>query len=494
MAYLYKTIIVWLRNDLRLSDNETLFRACQDAQFVLPVYCFDKRQFEKTQFGFDKTGNFRLQFLLQSLKDLQYRLREIGGDLLVYHGLPEDILYSLAKYYNAEAIYCQQEATAEEIEVEDLLISRLHIMDSECCFFWGHTLFHYDDLPFDGIDNMPDALAQFSDALRQQANPRPLMPALQMMTLPPNFLPQTTWPNVPQINPNNVYPPKPAYAPARAGFSFVGGETNGLLRLKRYLWEADETAEYTHAQHKLLSADASSRLSPWLALGALSPRFVYAETIRHQEEKGHNDKAQHLIAALLKRDFFRFYAMKHGNSLFKIGQQGQSNHYADRKPATDTLIFEKWATGNTGIPFVDANVRELNATGYISDEGRWAVAVFLLKYMGIDGQWGAEYFESMLLDYDVCSNYGNWKRVAEMCSNAAAAAADIDTDILVYARKYDPYGDYIKQWCPELKKLPSTRIHQPYLLSEAEQQYVGVIIGRHYPAPCVALQHKANEQ
>lgn len=484
-SHKYKTVIVWLRNDLRLSDNEVLYRACCDAEFVLPVYCFDKRHFEKTHFGFPKTGVYRRQFMRESLIDLQYRLREMGGDLLLYEGLPEDILYSLAKYYKADAVYCQQEATEEEINTEDRLIARLDTIDVECHFFWGQTLCHYDDLLWGDIENLPNRFAQFHTQLAPNFSVRPILPQPEQLRLPPTFQPKN---NPPEADTTQVTSGK---LDPRAVLPFKGGETNGLLRLKYYFWESNNIQHYEQTRHELMCSDCSSKLSPWLALGCLSPRFVYAELTRYEQEYG-KSKATHLLfLELLRRDFLRFTAMKYGNALFKTSGLGQKKTSNVLPTAEQVNLFEKWSQGKTGIPFIDANMRELNATGYMSKKGRQITASFLVNILHLDWRMGAEYFESLLLDYDVCSNYGNWNYAAGIDDEQRESRP---INLLRQAQQYDPKGEYVRLWCPELKKLPSSRIHSPYLLSEAEQQYVGVIIGRHYPPPCVEVEKHSSEK
>ncbi|OWY25017.1 DASH family cryptochrome [Sphingobacteriales bacterium UPWRP_1] len=470
------TIIVWFRNDLRIRDNEALYKAVQDAQTVIPVYCIDPRMFAQTPFGFTKTGPFRAQFLLQSLHDLRFALRDLGADLVVKTGKPEEIIFALAKYHQAKAVYCHQEATDEEYRVEDALISHLDTIDVPLEMFWGSTLYHYDDLAAHlPIENLPDVFTQFRQFAETRLAVRPTYPAPQQITLPPNV--QTG--SIPTLQELGLTPPTPD---ARAVLPFTGGETAGLLRLKYYLWEKDLLKTYEETRNQLIGGDYSSKLSAWLALGCISARTVFEEVQRYEQERVKNKSTYWLIFELLWRDYFRFVAVKYGNHLFKPGGLKQVAATTAFYPE----LFERWAKGQTGIPFIDANMRELNATGFMSNRGRQNVASFLVKDMGQNWQAGAAWFEHLLIDYDVCSNYGNWNYIAGIGNDPRENRY---FNVLTQAAKYDANGQYVKLWCPELRKLPSGRIHEPYLLQLPEQRYVGVVLGVQYPHPCIDIAH-----
>jgi deoxyribodipyrimidine photo-lyase len=150
----------------------------------------------------------------------------------------------------------------------------------------------------------------------------------------------------------------------------------------------------------------------------------------------------------------------------------------------DWQRFELWRSGMTGFPLVDANMRELAATGFMSNRGRQNVASFLTKNLGIDWRMGAEYFESMLIDYDVCSNWGNWNYTAGVGNDARGFRF---FNITKQAKDYDAKGNYVKHWCPELVTLPVSKVHEPWKLLPVEQQRFGVHLGVDYPNAIVDL-------
>lgn len=465
------TIIVWLRNDLRLHDNETLHAALAKADRVLPVYCFDPRQFGTTNLGFPKTGTHRARFLLDTVRDLQLRMQDIGGNLVVRTGKPEEIIFGLAKHYKATAVYCQQEATDEEVSIEETLDRHLHTIGLRLTYFWGHTLYHYDDLPFD-LDNLPDIFTAFRKKVEANSSVRPLYPTPTALQLPEGVQ-SGTLPTLADLGCEPLPPTDPRnYALLR------GGETAALLRLKHYTWETNLIAMYKETRNGLLGTDYSSKFSPWLANGSLSPRQIYHTIQQYETERTANESTYWMIFELIWRDYFRFVAMRYGNAIFKfngIMQRPVSKHLEWQQ-------FERWKTGNTGIPFVDANMRELLHSGFMSNRGRQNVASFLVKDLRLNWLLGAEWFESQLIDYDPCSNYGNWQYVAGIGNDPRE---DRYFNIPKQAKRYDPQGTYIKHWCSELQHLPSARIHEPYLLTSDEQKYVRLQLGKDYPKPCI---------
>ncbi len=468
-----RPIIVLFRNDLRIRDNEALYQATQDASTIIPLYCFDPRHFKQTAYGFPKTGAYRAQFLLESVQDLRFALQDLGGDLIIKHGKPEDVVFALAKYYNAQAVYCHQEATSEEIDVEDYLERHLETIEVPIDFFWGSTLYHYDDLPFP-IDNLPDIFTDFRKQLERKTVVRDLFPTPEQIQLPEGI--QTG--DLPTLENLGITSP---IKDKRVVMPFKGGETQALQRLKHYFWDSDQLQVYKETRNGLLGADYSSKFSPWLANGSISPRFIYEEIQRYEQEVMKNKSTYWLIFELIWRDFFRFVAMKFGNSLFyEGGLKGEAPEMVDQPE-----LFEKWCSGMTGIPFVDANMRELKHTGFMSNRGRQNVASFLVKDLKIDWRMGAEWFESLLLDYDPCSNYGNWNYVAGIGNDPRENRY---FNVVKQAKRYDEDGLYVKQWCRELHKLPSTRIHEPHLLNKVEQRYLKVRLGVDYPKPCVKLR------
>lgn len=466
-------ILIWYRNDLRLHDHEPLHQAVPQRSLIIPLYCFDPRQFGQTSFGFPKTGAFRAQFLLESVADLRQSYRSLGSDLMVRSGKPEQIIPALVQQLQISAVHYHAEVTAEELAVERSLKTALEELRVPLHAFWGHTLYHPDDLPFDR-HQIPELFTSFRKQVEKHSTVNPVFPTPQSLSPLPDGADAGELPTITDLS---LAPPA---FDDRAVLRFQGGETEGLARLKRYVWTDDRLHRYKETRNGMLGEDYSSKFSPWLALGCLSPRYIYEQVQQYEETRIRNDSTYWLIFELLWRDYFRFICAKHGKKIFYAsGMQG-----IDIPWKQDWQRFDLWQQGLTGFPLVDANMREIAATGFMSNRGRQNVASFLTKNLGIDWRMGAEWFESLLVDYDVCSNWGNWNYTAGVGNDARGFRF---FNILKQSKDYDPEGKYVKHWLPELADVPASKVHEPWKLQPVEQKRFTVRLGVDYPQPIVDL-------
>jgi len=476
-----RRIILWFRNDLRLKDRAALQAALREQAQVVPVYCFDPREFALTDLGFPKTGAHRAQFLRESVEDLRASLRSRGSDLIVRHERPEVAIPALAREVQAAALFFSEEVTAEEIAVEDAIEAALP--EVEFGAFWEATLHHLDDLPFE-IGSLPEVFTQYRKQVEKA--PTPVNPTYPVPSeLPP--LPAGIDPGeIPTLSDLGLDAPPPS---DRGVLAFRGGETAAIERLHDYIWERDRLKEYKQARNGMLGPDYSSKFSAWLARGCLSPRTVWEQVQAYERDRVRNDSTYWLIFELLWRDYFRWICLKHGKNVFR--QSGLQGVLLPWKQ--DEERFELWKQGATGFPLIDANMRELAETGFMSNRGRQNVGSFLTKNLGIDWRWSAAWFESQLVDYDVCSNWGNWNYTAGV-GNDARGFRYFNTP--KQSKQYDPDGDHLRHWLPELASIPGAAIHEPWKLSQGEQKDFGVILGVDYPKPVVDFikSVKANER
>lgn len=475
-------ILLWYRRDLRLHDHNPLDDALQQQAQIIPCYCFDPREFGKTSLGFPKTGNFRGQFLRESVADLRQSLVQLGSNLVIRRGKPEEIIPKFCKDHGIGAVYWHGEVTAEEIRVEKRLKRALRQRDIQVKTFWGTTLHDPEELPF-GIPKVPEVFTQFRKTVEKYAEiARPVPTPKTLPALPDSLV--NNLGNLPSLEELGL---AEVMGDRRGVMSFKGGETEGLQRLQTYFWQGNHLRNYKKTRNGLLGADYSSKFSPWLALGCLSARYLKAEVDRYEAERVANDSTYWLIFELLWRDYFHWISAKHGIQIFQPeGLQGVRIPWKQ-----DRELFEKWRTGNTGIPFVDANMRELLLTGFMSNRGRQNVGSFLTKNLGLDWRWGAEWFESQLIDYDVCSNWGNWNYTAGVGNDARGFRY---FNIPKQAKDYDPQGKYVRHWLPELKAIPGEQIHQPWRIPVKELgDRHNIILGETYPKPIVDLQQSVQE-
>ena len=483
--------IVWFRNDLRLHDNEVLQKAVDMAakgkiKDIVPVFCFDPRWFTETSFknGCVKTGSFRSQYLVESVHALKHSLKGIGSDLVVMMGSPEKEIPKLVPEGWRSTVFAQREVTSEEIDAEDAVRDALEARPGSVLdLVWGSTLYHLDDLPFD-VTSMPTVFTPFRNKVEDRSGVRKLFKAPVSGQLPfpsKDTLPQGI--NVEYIprdveDLNAVVPKgspqlKNVTQDERTAFPMTGGEHVALQRVEYYLWDSNLVQKYFEIRNGMVGSEYSTKLAPALAHGCISPRQIYWEIKKYEEQICANKSTYWVIFELIWRDYFKFYAMSQGNGIFKAsGPIGKKRAWKN-----DRALFQRWKDGMTGWPLVDANMRELKATGFMSNRGRQNVASFLCLDMGLDWRLGADYFESQLLDYDPASNWGNWVAAAGLTGGRVNKF-----NIIKQSKDYDPDGEYIRLWIPELAKVPATKIHDVSVsLSRKDQEVFGVQIGQDYP-------------
>ena len=422
--------LVWFKNDLRIADNLSLSKACEHTN-TIGVYCFDPRQFTHTTFGFKKTERYRAKFLRESIKVLAEALRSKNISLLVYFAKPEEVIPHLTAFHKIDSIYVHSEWTSEELAVNNALKNAL---PSSVALIESHDnfLFHPQDLPFSTLEELPKVFTAFRKKCEKYSKVR--IPLAAPVPKPKsNLLDQKT--KIPSLKELGLdeFEQDP-----RTAFPFQGGEAMGLARLNNYFWETKGIAQYKKTRNGLIGAAYSSKFSAWLANGCLSPRTIYASLKEFETEVIKNQDTYWLYFELIWRDFFRYVSLKHGNSIFKLGGILERNYDWGREG--DHL--EKWINGNTPKRFVNANMKELKHTGFMSNRGRQNVASFWAKEQKQDWRFGAAYFESMLIDYDVHSNWCNWMYLSGVGNDHRDRKFNIERQ----AEIYDPEGEYQKQW------------------------------------------------
>lgn len=452
---------MWFRQDLRVHDNEALHQALHAAEEVIPVYVIDPRAIygETRQFGFPKVGLYRLQFILESIADLRASLQALGSTLYVRIGHPEDEIFELASANKTSWIFCNRERTQEEVVVQDALEQKLWTIGQEIRFSRGKMLYYTADLPFP-VTHTPDVFTQFRKEVEkfvQVREPLPVPGAKSFKPLSTRIEPGS----IPTLEDLGFTTPE---TDPRAVLPFKGGETEGLKRLHYYLWESDLAATYEETRNGMLGGDYSTKFSPWLAQGCLSPKQIYAELKRYEAKRISNKSTYWIFFELLWRDFFRLMGKKYGNAIFL---EGGTREQVNPEWQNDFEKLQRWIDGETGMPFIDANMLELKHTGFMSNRGRQNVASYLVKDLRVNWQMGAEYFESVLIDYDVCSNWSNWNYVAGVGSDPRE---DRYFNTLSQARRYDAQGEYVATWLPELAGLPPEEIHALRRLSGSNER------------------------
>jgi len=477
-------MVVWFRyGDLRVHDNPVLTAAsaAPGSKEVLPVFCFDPRHFGRASFGCEKSSARRTSFLLESVADLRKSLRSLGSDLLVGVGKPEDLLSKLCG--PDDSVFCAEQVASEELRV-DAAVRRSLPTGARLKPVWSGTLYDAADikLQFGGdYSSMPDVFTPFRNKVESRLDVPAPRPAPKQGSLP---LAPTgaeagpcgfdALPTLTELGYSEEAAKAAAFSDPRGVLPFAGGETAARARLQHYLWDSDSLGAYFETRNGMLGADYSSKFAPWLALGCLSAREVKAQCEAYERARVKNKSTYWLVFELIWRDFFRFYTAKHGDKIFHLEGPARVSQSWVRNPE----MLQRWREGRTGVPLVDANMRELAATGFMSNRGRQNVASYLALDLKLDWRAGAAFFEELLLDYDVCSNWGNWAAAAGVTGGRINRF-----NIVKQSKDYDADGEYVRHWLPELAEVPAPKCHEPWQLSKEEQQRYGLTLGVHYPLP-----------
>lgn len=395
-----ETIIVWFKTNLRLADNEVLYATYQNNAQIIPIYCFDDGHFASTPFGTKKTGYFRVNFLLQSLTSLDKNLRELNSGLVILKGRPEEEIYKLAKQYNASKVFAQQEIGIEEITTSNKVEAALSTLNCEFKTFETNCLYTEKNLPFD-ISELPDIFTHFRKTVEAKVKIEATLPAPTNINSPQ--IEQMVLPTLTELNLTKIEPDK------RSVLNFKGGENEANIRLHHYFEETKAISTYKETRNGLVGPNYSSKFSAWLALGCISPKTIYKQLKGYESKFGANESTYWLFFELLWRTYFRLVMKKYGLQIF-LKKGIKTNKTTSALP--NHQIIEHWKNGNTGVDFIDANMRELKLTGFMSNRGRQNVASYLINDLKQDWRYGAAYFEEQLIDYDVSSNWGNWAYLA----------------------------------------------------------------------------------
>lgn len=491
------------------------FSTPASAPGILPVFVFDTTRIYgskvRSELGCNKCGPRRALFVIDAIADLRSSLEQRGSGLIVAVGTPEKVLAELAKGALLATpsqpvnvnIICQEEVCSEELNVDGAVRAELAKAMTKGSRFnfetvWGSTMYDPDTLPYDGgVMGIPDTFTPFRNKVEKNCEiGQPLdVPTDAELRMP---LDANDIVGKSKCHASLDYMPKLAdlgysredidlvsTVDSRSAMpaNYRGGETFALARVQDYIWDKDLLKVYFDTRNGMIGSDYSTKFAPWLAHGNVSPRHIARECRKYEQMRVENKSTYWVVFELLWRDYFKFFAKKQGDKIFRVdGTIGSEGHTNERKWGMDPKRIRAWQDGMTGYPLVDANMRELAATGFMSNRGRQNVCSFLTIDMNMDWRYGGDYFEETLLDYDVHSNWGNW------CSGAGMTGGRLNRfNIVKQSKDYDLGGDYVRLWCPELENVPDKFVHEPWKMSDVLMEECGVKIGsgRDYPSPII---------
>jgi len=453
------TSIVWHRTDLRLADNAAVTAAARGAAggvvgaVVLPAepgapFFLARTRDRSTPSGTDGISGppgvcgwspRRLGHLLQAVDGLRAEWRAAGSELFVLRGDPASCIPALAADLGARLVHTGPCPAFDERRENEAVSRALAAHGAELHVHDETTMVAADDLPFP-IGELPDVFSNFRRRVERECRVRVPIPAPAIPKASEELRTSAAARSDVTLAAPDLAEARAAAAAhdPRSSFESDGTRACGLDRIKRWFWASDCVARYKETRDGLAGADFSSRLSPWLALGTISPREVAAEIRRYERERTSNESTYWLFFELLWRDYFHFWVRRWQGRAFK------ASGVLGRTPcgARDRDTFISWCEGTTGEPFVDAGMRELRATGQLSNRVRQNVASWLARTAGVDWRWGAAWFESQLIDFDVGPNWGNWQYVAGVGNDPRNRVFDVRGQ----AERYDRDGAYRTRW------------------------------------------------
>lgn len=421
--------LVWFRNNLRVNDNISLKKATENHKKVVAIYFFDPNFFKVDKFGFQKTNKFRAKFLIETIADLKRNLADLNITLLTYFETPENRITEIISKYAIDAIYTQKEWTKEEIETNKNIQNSI---SKEISFVEDYDQFLYHpNMVSKDFSNIPNVFTVFRKKLEKTVKIKE----------------ETT---ISKLSADNLMDEKTAIPtledlgfsyfeiPNKTAFPFLGGENEALNRIDNYFFETKKIAFYKKTRNGLVGTDYSTKFSAWLANGSISAKTIYWKVKEFENKFGANQSTYWVIFELIWRDYFKYISLKYGDKIFKIGGILDKDYQWYSYPKD----INKWINGETKDDFVNANMIELKQTGWMSNRGRQNVASYFAKELLLDWRIGAAYFESLLIDYDVHSNYGNWMYVAGVGNDPR----DRKFNTQLQASRYDANFKFRQMW------------------------------------------------
>ncbi|GAA0430500.1 deoxyribodipyrimidine photo-lyase [Acrocarpospora corrugata] len=420
-----ETVIVLFNRDLRVRDHPALAAACAEARHVVPLFVLDPAVQNRGRAG----------FLAESLADLRASLRDLGGDLVVRRGDPVAETVRVARDVGASAVWASGDVSAFARDRERRLARDCRTERLEFRLFPGVTV-------------VPPGLLKPGRGDHYQV----FTPYWRAWTV-------TRWREVVAAPEQVSLPPgvEPGVLPRVRGRPYLpGGESRVWPRLE--LWLRHCLTGYA-AGHDDLAGDRTSRLSPYLHFGCVSPLELARLAARNED----------FVRQLCWRDFYHqvTYAFP---DISRRDYRPRRRDWNEDKEAADA-----WREGLTGLPIVDAGMRQLAAEGWMHNRARLIVASYLTKTLQIHWRTGADHFADLLLDADIANNSGNWQWVAGTGNDTRPNRT---LNPIRQARKFDPEGEYVRRYVPEINSIPDKSIHEPWKLASPVPGY---------PAPISAV-------
>lgn len=459
------TAIVWLRRTLREYDNTALVEAAQEHEQVIPFYVVDQQYFQSADLGYP-----RVRFWHESLGDLKEKLDENGKDLVVRHGDPLEELENIIEETSADKLYFNRDYTSYSRERD----KKARALDLEVETFKDVVMFEKKEILTNGGDPY-QTYTYYAKKWFDRDKRRPQEPE-------DYTVPEIESDEIPSLQDLGFEKPEEMewfWKPGRAGAK------ERMDDFKDEILDYDDNRDYAWK-------DKTSKLSPHLKFGTISVRELFWEAERLKARNPDTDTSgiKTWQEELAWRDFYFQMLWNYPESAEKaLQEQFRSIEWRSKEKNQDD--WERFIEGRTGYPFVDAGMRQLKKTGWMHNRLRMVVTSFACKDLWLDWKDLHEYFSEMFVDAEISAMIGGiqW-------------AYSIGTDAQPYFRvfnptsqgeRYDPEGEYIRKWVPELEDVPDEHIQEPWKMNRLQQQNCGVEIGKDYPEPIVDHDKKRKE-
>jgi deoxyribodipyrimidine photo-lyase len=436
------------RRDYRITDNIGLLNASKLCDRLYTCFIFTPEQVGKSN---SYRSQNAIQFMIESLEELSVKIREHGGELLVFYGKNNTILKELIQVLNIQGIFFNKDYTPYAIQRDQDIQSLCKKLSIECQMSQDYYL--YEPGTILSSDHAYKKYTPFMEAVLHQKVEEPIK------KIPKNLVSTgSRFHNKISLKEaaNNFTKPNPVIL-------VHGGRSNGLQKLKL---ACREQSKYDVQRNMFIAK--TSFLSAYIKFGCVSIREVY-HSFKKEYGLGHG-----LIRELIWREFFVHVLYGYPQVVGKSYQP----RYQHLKWHNSTTALRRWQNGETGFPLIDASMRQMNETGYMHNRGRMAVATFLVKTLLIDWRHGEKYFATKLTDYDLASNNGNWQGISSTGVDMKPYFRDMNP--WIQGIKFDPDAEFIKKWVPELKDVLTKDIHK-WTIMHKDPKYNSI----NYPKPMV---------
>lgn len=467
--------IVWFRRDLRLNDQPALTAACGECDEVIPLFVFDEPLLQSHVFG-----SACVNFMLGCLQDVAASLASRGITLQWRRGAPVEEIVHVARAWKANVVYWNRDYEPGAIERDRVVQQQLAQIGVIVRTFKDHVVFEAEE-----VRSATGEPMQRYSAYRARW-------WTKWQAVKPTALPVSRLLKAEKAASLPIPPPLPSatdlgYEPAL--LSIEPGERSAQKRLRRFVEDPIHT--YVTGRNRP-AVGGSSILSPHFRFGTLSPRTAVHAALASltQGRRVSRPDVFTWIDELVWREFFQQVLAAFPRVI--DGPFRQIPVPAPRAPGIERdRLFQAWCEGKTGFPIIDAGMRQLNRTGWMHNRVRMIVASFLVKDLRIDWQSGEWYFMQRLIDADVAANNGNWQWCASTGTDSMPEYRIFNP--MLQSKRFDPKGEYIRKYVPELAIVPTDRIHAPHLMTHEEQALAECRIGIDYPSPIVDHQQARDE-